>query len=199
MGAANQAAQQNADSLDSAMNLRACVVAVLPQVMAACAATPQAALQRQVGPDAVAPMEILHAVVARAGSAPITVADSSSDCWDMSLPQWKGRRLDTLDVRSQEALRSCFGRSAIKVHMPEALRAGALAVMWQSDRRHPTASIVHPLLFISRAGLSADGRIAVIDVYTSCGGGLCASSELLWFRRAEGGWQLMTSWLLQQS
>jgi hypothetical protein len=181
------------------MNLRAGAVVLLVQILAGCAVAPRATLQIPGGPNDVAPIEILDAVVARAGNATITVDDSSSHCWDMNLPQWSGRRVDTLDVESRDALRSCYDRSATKVRMPEALRTGALAVMWQSDRRHPAASIVHPVLFGSRAGLSADGRIAVVDVYTFCGGPICASSELLWFHRTERGWQLVASWLLQQS
>ncbi len=124
----------------------------------------------------------------------LTMDDRTSVCDDLDLPQWKGTKVDTLRVEARQAAADCARRTdaRLRIHM-DSLHV-TKRVSAQSNPHHPKASIRAPMVFLSQAGLSDDGTVAMMSVGMYCGGGLCASNDIYWFRRAASGWVLYAVW-----
>jgi hypothetical protein len=144
--------------------------------------------------DSTTPPDLLNAVLARyaRGAQLLIIDDQTTACMDMSLPQWR-TLMDTLTAQAREAAADCARRSATRLRLrSEALRSSIPFVLQSARTGKP--SLQRPLLFFSQAGFSADGSLAVIEVDMFCGGGLCGSDDMYWFRRTPAGWDLYAAW-----
>lgn len=128
----------------------------------------------------------------------VSVEDSTSLCMDMALPQWAGL-MDTASRAMRDATADCTRRAKARVALPFGQLRASKPIALQSQPERPEASIETPVLFLSRPGISADGTRAVIDVNMYCGGPVCASDVLYWFRRTASGWEEYASWGLGES
>lgn len=138
---------------------------------------------------------VLNHYAARAGIRLLTVDDhTTTHCYDFSLPQWRGTLVDTLSIEATQAAADCAARSVAPLRIPLDSLQLVTRVYRQSDRRHPAPSIDTPLIFLSQAGLSEDGTFAMMAVGMFCGGGLCGSDDIYWFRSGPERWELYAVW-----
>jgi hypothetical protein len=150
--------------------------------------------------DSLLPPTILNPVIAyyATEAKSIILDDHTSSCMDLSLPQFRGRLTDTLSIQARQAAADCHRRSETQRPVPVSTLRISVPITPQSARRG-YASLKTPLVFLSQVGFSDDGTVALIDGSMYCGGGLCASNDVFWFRRSGNGWELYTTWNLSVS